>query len=288
MSDGIVSSTVLESSKSATDSNFIAAWMAGEPLDSTSLTASIRQHSGDSYRQITLDLSKAVLSTDSNPFAADSPDKPAATNTPNSNTSGGTVVGTDGSTLASYQKAHGIIMSVAVVLLFPLGAVFIRLGGSMWGHIAVQMTALLSLIVGFGLGVKLGNITDLLFNTSHTILGTVLLAAFLLQPLFGIAHHLQYRKHSQRTPISHVHIWYGRAILFLGVINGGLGLHLAANTKSGTIAYGIVAAVVGVVYIGLAVVWNKGRGRKRVGEQGSEEVRMKDLKSGREKTYGGS
>lgn len=153
-----MSSTTLESDKQAKDSNFIAAWAAGTPLASTSLTETIRQHSDDAYRQITLDLSKAVLTSTVNPFTSAAP----VTSTPNSDAGGGAkVVGTDGTTLGNYQKAHGIVMSVAVVLLFPLGAVFIRLGGSMLGHVTVQMLALLSMIVGFGLGIKLGNITNL-------------------------------------------------------------------------------------------------------------------------------
>jgi hypothetical protein len=45
----------------------------------------------------------------------------------------------------------------------------------------------------------------------------------------------------------------------LGIINGGLGLRLAANTKNGEIAYGVVAGVVAVVYAVLVVVKRKGK-----------------------------
>lgn len=37
--------------------------------------------------------------------------------------------------------------------------------------------------------------------------------------------------------------------MILAVINGGLGLKLAANSKNGKIAYGVVAGVVGLAYI---------------------------------------
>ena len=108
-----------------------------------------------------------MLTTTDNPFTQSSNTitaSPTATSSPKSNDNNNgaaTVIGSNGNELATYRKAHGIVMSVAVVLLFPLGAVFIRLGGSMWGHVAVQMSALISLAAGFGLGIKLGGITDL-------------------------------------------------------------------------------------------------------------------------------
>lgn len=42
------------------------------------------------------------------------------------------------------------------------------------------------------------------------------------------------------------------------IVNGGLGLKLAANTKNGEIAYGVVAGVVGLIYILFAVFKRKG------------------------------
>jgi hypothetical protein len=39
----------------------------------------------------------------------------------------------------------------------------------------------------------------------------------------------------------------------LGIINGGLGLLLADNTTSGAIAYGIVAAIVWLMWVAAAV-----------------------------------
>lgn len=45
------------------------------------------------------------------------------------------------------------------------------------------------------------------------------------------------------------------------VVNGGLGLELAKNTKNGEFAYGVVAGVMGLVYIIFAVFKRKGGGR---------------------------
>lgn len=64
-------------------------------------------------------------------------------------------------TLEMYQKAHGVIMSVVILLLFPLGAIFMRIGGGMMGHASLQLGSLVALLVGFGLGIKLGNLKGL-------------------------------------------------------------------------------------------------------------------------------
>jgi len=164
-----------------------------------------------------------------------------------------------------------------------------RLGGNGVIHGAIQVFAIACLIAGFGLGVQLAKYKDELFapaglGVTHTVLGTVLFGLFLIQPFLGLYHHLQYRKTSSRNPISHIHIWLGRILIILGIINGGLGLQLAANASKGQlIAYGVVSGVVGLAYILLVVVKRKGaglrtdrfmgkNGRSEKGGSGSEEA----------------
>lgn len=93
--------------------------------------------------------------------------------------------------------------------------------------------------------------------STHTIFGTVIFAFFLIQPSFGLIHHNYYSKYQSRTTISHVHIWFGRIIMILAIINGGLGLQLAANTVGGEIAYGVIAGVVGLLYAGVVATKRK-------------------------------
>ena len=69
-------------------------------------------------------------------------------------------------------------------------------------------------------------------------------------------------KTQQRGIFGWVHLWYGRILIVLAVINGGLGLRLAANTKNGETAYGVIAAVMGLSYIGV-VVFTSMRNRTR-------------------------
>ena len=49
-----------------------------------------------------------------------------------------------------------------------------------------------------------------------------------------------------------------------GIVNGGLGLQLAANSHKGMVAYSVVAGVVGVLYI-LLVVFRVGRRKRDAG-----------------------
>lgn len=51
-----------------------------------------------------------------------------------------------------------------------------------------------------------------------------------------------------------MHVWLGRALITLGVINGGLGLQLSDNTRTGEIVYGIVAALVAITYVTVVVL----------------------------------
>jgi hypothetical protein len=95
-----------------------------------------------------------------------------------------------------------------------------------------------------------------------------------IQPGLGYAHHRYYLKHQQRGRISHAHIWYGRALMVLGVVNGGLGLQLAMANNSLIIAYSVVAAVMFLLYaIGKVLVSVRRkqaanpRSRKRTGQK---------------------
>jgi hypothetical protein len=65
-------------------------------------------------------------------------------------------------------------------------------------------------------------------------------------------------------------MWYGRILIILGVVNGGLGLKLAANSHGGEIAYGVVAGVMAIAYAGIVALKRKGPGKEKVEE--SREV----------------
>ena len=69
-----------------------------------------------------------------------------------------------------------------------------------------------------------------------------------IQPALGYLHHRHFVAHQSRGVISYAHIWYGRLLMAVGVINGGLGLQLAAAPSAVVVAYAVIAAVVFVCY----------------------------------------
>jgi hypothetical protein len=86
-----------------------------------------------------------------------------------------------------------------------------------------------------------------------------------LQPVFGMLHHILYKKHGSRTMWSYVHIWLGRIAITLGMINGGLGLQLAdsmhMSSRGGIIAYGIIAVIVWLAWVAASIVGERRRKR---------------------------
>jgi hypothetical protein len=86
------------------------------------------------------------------------------------------------------------------------------------------------------------------------IFGIILVVLFFIQPFLGLIHHWRYMKAQRRGVFGWMHLLYGRIIIVLAIINGGLGLKLAANTTGGEIAYGVIAAAVGVLYIAVLIV----------------------------------
>ncbi|KAF7852711.1 hypothetical protein EAF04_010905 [Stromatinia cepivora] len=169
-------------STTATASPWIAAWNIGFPIDSTSTSYTINQHGDDSYRQFTYNLTTAVIDSDGNPFLSS-----ATAASPSASRSDSPAVGGgEGSeeyrtsTLAinAYNIAHGTIMSITIIVLFPLGAISMAVFGKWWIHAAFQVFSMAMLIVGFGLGVKLAMFKDYLFKyqgKTHTSFGLALL-----------------------------------------------------------------------------------------------------------------
>lgn len=99
------------------------------------------------------------------------------------------------------------------------------------------------------------------------------------QPFTGWLHHRFFLKTFSRTAWSYFHIWLGRIIVTLGIINGGFGLQLAGNSNSGNIAYSVIGGVIWVVYVACAI-WgemkkakqNKARGESNASSFGNTTI----------------
>ncbi|TID20742.1 integral membrane protein [Venturia nashicola] len=170
------------------------------------------------------------------------------------------------------RLAHGVIACLAWVIFFPLGAIFIRI---LPGRLALVMHALFQLfayilyIIAFALGcwmashIRFGGFFNF-YENYHPIIGIVVFAFLFFQPILGILHHSGFKKTGGRSFVSYLHLWLGRILITLGIINGGLGLMLAGNVGRRTyIAYGVVAGFFWLLWV-LAACIGAYRRRKHV------------------------
>jgi hypothetical protein len=80
-----------------------------------------------------------------------------------------------------FRNTHGIIMALVVVILFPLGAIVMRVFGKWWLHAGFQVMGIILLLAGFGIGVFLAraerrvsyldhhfNVYDTVANDQHS------------------------------------------------------------------------------------------------------------------------
>ncbi|KAK5998092.1 hypothetical protein PT974_00464 [Cladobotryum mycophilum] len=124
---------------------------------------------------------------------------------------------------------HGFFMSMAFLVLFPIGAVAIRSGSnkSFKYHWTIQASAMAFALSGAVIAVYM---TDGdLFGSPHQIAGTSIAVLLILQAVLGWRHHVDFVRIRRRTWISYGHISLGFILLF-----GGW-----ANVLSGIILYGL-------------------------------------------------
>lgn len=80
------------------------------------------------------------------------------------------------------------------------------------------------------------------------------------QAISGLLHHVLFKTQRQRTVVSYIHLWLGRALITLGMINGGLGLLVnRRSTRAQNIAYGTIAAVIWLAYLVTSAIYEARR-----------------------------
>ena len=229
------------------NSNWLYAHLQGAAIDSDNNDAPISQH--DQHGVIQWDLSRATGGSDTNPFTS------ASTTTTTSSSAA------QGLSMRLVQ-AHGTLASIAFVAIFPIGAILVRLTSfSPWIHGGLQVFGYGIFIAAAGLGIYMANNVDYL-QEPHAIIGMLLLGIFFFMPFLGTIHHRMYKQMQMRTFWSYGHIFTGRAGVLLGIVNGGLGLKLADADRSSIIAYGVVAGLMGALYIGAIIFGELRRARK--------------------------
>ncbi len=173
--------------------------------------------------------------------------------------------------------AHAVLASVSWVVFFPLGAVLMRMmsgPNTIWLHAAVQGFSTIVFTAAMGMGIWMARVTDSL-NTYHPIIGLVIFSVIWLQIIMAFVNHfVLFQKHQRRTTLAAAHMWLGRILITLGMVNGGLGLKLSSNAGSGDyIAYGVFSGVIWLAYVCLITYFEIRAPREGPGHPGVLEKR---------------
>jgi len=155
--------------------------------------------------------------------------------------------------------AHATCMGLAFAFLMPLGAIVMRvakINNLIWYHAAIMMFAYVLAIAGLALGVYIAVKPEkqILASNGHPVIGIVVVGLLLIQPPLALIHHQIYKQDGRRTFWAAGHVWWGRIIVTLAIINGGLGLQLSGNTTKGEIAYGVIAGVMWLLWVVVSTV----------------------------------
>ncbi len=186
--------------------------------------------------------------------------------------------------------AHAVLASVAWAFFFPMGAIMLRLNIQspimLKLHIFLQTFAYLIYVAAAGMGIWLTLYTSRYYDSwadPHPIIGLVLLALATIQPISGWIHHRIYHKRAVvlattqrgprpgRTVWGRAHLWLGRCLITLGIVNGGLGLRILERspvqsrtvTRNAAIGYGVAAGLMWCIYIFITVIWEWTRSARK-------------------------
>lgn len=232
-------------------------------IRSDNVSTPISIHKG--YDSFKVDLSKAIAANyDSNPFTG----QILQTTSPSAASS----LAKSGLQmhLATVKVAHGTVLGLAFGLVYPAGAILIRLHGktNTWAiHAGIQVFAYAMSIAGMGMGIYLALAYHLL-TSPHALIGFVVICLLFFMPFAGWIQHKRFCRHKQRTWWGRGHAYLGRSLMILGIINVGTGLMLSAPyggepVLKGEMAYGVLGGVVGLAWLSIVVVTAIARRRKR-------------------------
>jgi hypothetical protein len=152
------------------------------------------------------------------------------------------------------QTIHGVLGFLAFALFFPMGAVLFRVFPR---HVTVRLhaawqvftwcLALATMTMGIWMAREGGHM-----KSYHATIGLFVCCGIALQPLTGMLHHMRFKETGGRTLVSYVHIWWGIPMITLGTINGIFGMELSGSRRGYIIAYGVVAAITWLGWMGLS------------------------------------
>lgn len=210
--------------------------------------------------------------------------------------------------------AHGTIKCLAFAIFFPAGSFVIRFGhfgAAVYVHATIQMFAYIVALTGMGLGIYTyvanapketrKTITGQVFtprssrlldnrlrlnhhvqiHRCHPIIRLILITALFFQPILRALYYAVYVREQWSSIWSTLHVWWVRVVLTLAIIEGGFGLRYANNTTGGKIAYGPLAGLIWVSWLGVAVRHDRKKNKAQgVGDKRSDLEEMASPRKG--------
>ncbi|KAF2208610.1 hypothetical protein CERZMDRAFT_10258, partial [Cercospora zeae-maydis SCOH1-5] len=157
------------------------------------------------------------------------------------------------------MTAHGVVASLSWAMVMPLGAIAIRRvpSSKAWLiHAGIMTWGLVMFTSAFGMAIwNMAQWKSDINEFVHTIIGTAVFAFAWLQPFLGLAHHFMWAKTQKRTLISGLHVYFGRLLISVGMVNGALGLALASVDGPKKWAYGVLVSLVWIAYTLAMLDW---------------------------------
>jgi hypothetical protein len=130
----------------SSSSPFIGSWKEGPAFNTADLAQSLEQH--DDHSIYTLDLLNANVGVSQNPFLGG-----AAAAAPPVGQPSQAGAGLDIALGKRLLKAHGTLMGLAWLIVFPAGAILMRLRwGGVWAHVFIQVVGTAMVIAAFAIG----------------------------------------------------------------------------------------------------------------------------------------
>lgn len=123
------------------ENDWVAAWLTGEAVDSKNPDATITHHEGRSVFR--MNLADATVSSDANPLSDTNDNESAVVQ----------LLDAPNEKYRRIRRAHGVIMSLVFVGLYPIGALLMPLFANWFLHSTSQFLAFLLMWAGVGLGV---------------------------------------------------------------------------------------------------------------------------------------
>ena len=155
---------------------------------------------------------------------------------------------------------HGILMVAAFLIFYPLGVFFIRSqkATAFNLHWTVQSLGSMSVLVGAIIGYWQSHSISI----PHQYFGILIFVAIAVQILLGWRHHVTFMKIKAPTWMTKAHLWLGRVVLPLGMLNVFFGLHIREYGWL-TILLSVIVMLVELVALFVYVRYSKTRSGPR-------------------------